>query len=141
MSGCGGPAREPLPDHYGVFVTSAAALREMNALSHTRVSQTSQGIGVEEFDSLSATLPGEGLSFVSYGFDEPLLAKAVEPGKSHRYRVDEIAPLEVQPVSGRRDTLRFAPRAPLQRGGYILSVRGCLENGWNKRCYYSFAIE
>src|SRR5206468_919613 len=76
-----------------------------------------------------------GISFVSYGFDSAVLARAVEPGKSRRFRVGEIVALDVRLIGGRRDMHRLTPRVSLNRGAYRLSVRGCLDNSWNQRCY------
>lgn len=134
-------APAPLPDHYGVFFVINGQLKELNPLSHARVSQTSEGTGAIEFDFVPNILAGAGGSFVSYGFDGAVLARAVEPGASRRLRVGEIVPLDVQLVSGKRDMQRLTPRVPLSRGAYMLSVRGCLDNSWNRRCYYPFAAE
>jgi len=133
--------RELLPDHYGVFFVINSELKELNPLSHARVSQTSEGTGAIEFDSVPNILAGAGGSFVSYGFDGAVLARAVEPGQSRRFRVGEIVALDVQLISGKRDMQRLTPRVPLNRGAYMLSVRGCLDNSWNRRCYYPFAVE
>jgi hypothetical protein len=132
--------RDLIPDHYGVFVTDGARLRELSSISHTQVTQTSEGTGAEEFETVLNHVD-ETVSFVSYGFDQPVLARAASPGKSRRYRLAQTVLLDVEPANGRRDMLRFRPRLRLERGPYLLSVRGCLENGWNRRCYYSFAID
>ena len=134
-------AREPVPDHYGLFFVINSELKELNPLSHARVSQTSEGTGAIEFDSVPNILAGAGGSFVSYGFDGAVLARAVEPGQSRRFRVGEIVALDVQLISGKRDMQRLTPRVPLSRGAYMLSVRGCMDNSWNRRCYYPFVAK
>lgn len=132
---------EPLPLHYGLFSVVSGELRELNPLSHTRVSQVSEGTGAAEFDSVPNVVTGTGATFVSYGFDSAVLARAAEPGKSRRFRVAEIVALDIQGISGKRDMQRLIPKFLLSRGAYILSVRGCLDNSWNRRCYYPFVIE
>ena len=133
--------REQLPAHYGLFVVVNGQLREMNPLSYTRVSQTSEGAGAAEFDSVPNIVAGAVVSFVSYGFSHPVFATAAEPGKSKRFRVGEVVPLDVQFIDGRQDMQRLTPLVSLKKGAYMLSVRGCLDNSWNRRCYYPFTAE
>ena len=132
---------EPLPTHYGIFVVADGRLRELNSISHTRVTQISEGTGAAEFDNVANILSGTGLFFISYGFDGAVLATAAEPGKSRRFRVDQNVPLDIRPLHGRRDMQRLTPTLSVSHGPYLLSVRGCLDNSWNRRCYYPFAVD
>ncbi|MEO7653302.1 MAG: hypothetical protein ABIZ80_22825 [Bryobacteraceae bacterium] len=139
-TGSGGDGHDPAPDHYGVFSGAGGKLTELSGIAPSRVTQGNEGTGAVEFDAVANTVTGSGLYFVSYGYDAAVLAKAVEPGVSRRYRVGEPIALETQPISGKREMQRLTPKPALASGAYLLSVRGCLDNSWNKRCYFPFVV-
>ena len=133
--------REPVPDHYGVFVGAGGQLTELSGIAPSRVKQGNEGTGALEFDAVANTVAGAGSYFVSYGYDAAVLAKAAEPGISRRYRVGESVGLDTQPISGQREMHRLTPKVSLGPGTFMLSVRGCLDNSWNKRCYFPFIVQ
>ena len=141
-TGCRGPSEPsiPRPNHFGAFVLSSGHLQELNKISHASVSQVSGGTGASEFDAVPDLVTAANLSFITYGLSKPLLARATEPGRSRRYKVGGAIPLEIEAIEGEREMLRVTPNVLLTSDVYLFSAEGCLDNGWNARCYLSFAV-
>ena len=141
-TGCRGPSEPsiPRPDHFGAFVLSSGHLHELNKISHASVSQVSGGTGASEFDAVPDLVTAANLSFITYGLSKPVLARASEPGRSKTYKVGGAIPLEIEAIEGEREMLRVTPNVLLPSDVYLLSAVGCLDNGWNARCYFSIFV-
>ena len=130
----------PRPDHFGAFVLSSGHLHELNKISHAAVSQVSEGTGASEFDAVPDLVTAANLSLITYGLSKPVLARATERGRARRYKVGGVIPLEIDAIEGEREMLRVTPSELLTSDVYLFSAVGCMDNGWNARCYFALVV-